>query len=103
VPGDVTFAGRTSSFEGERWDATLVLRSQRDCQATGSRGQRILWNPRESECRAPHASTLTAIKTATRHMAKEFYLKFSAARYWMNATQTGKHAQKEFETRSEVK
>jgi hypothetical protein len=36
-------------------------------------------------------------------MAKEFYLKFSAARYWMTATHTGKHAQKEFETRSEVK
>jgi hypothetical protein len=36
-------------------------------------------------------------------MAKEFYLKFSAARYWMTANQTGKHAQKEFETRSGVK
>jgi hypothetical protein len=46
---------------------------------------------------------MNAIKTATRHMAKEFYLKFSAARYWMTATQTEKHAQKEFETRSEVK
>jgi hypothetical protein len=69
----------------------------------GQEVKRIRWNLRESECRAPHASTLTAIKTATRHMAKEFYLKFSAARYWMTAIQTGKHAQKEFETRSEVK
>jgi hypothetical protein len=59
--------------------------------------------PAKASCRAPPASTLSAIKTATRQMAKEFYLKFSAARYWMTATQTGKHAQKEFETRSEVK
>jgi hypothetical protein len=36
-------------------------------------------------------------------MAKEFYLTFPAARYWMTATQTEKHAQKEFETRNEVK
>jgi hypothetical protein len=51
----------------------------------------------------PCASTLTAIKTAIRQKAKEFYRKFSAARYWMTATQAVKHAQSEFETRCKVK
>jgi hypothetical protein len=36
-------------------------------------------------------------------MAKEYYLKFAAARYRMTGTQPGTHAQKEFETRREVK
>jgi hypothetical protein len=36
-------------------------------------------------------------------MTNKFHLKFSAARYWMTAAQAGKHAQREFETRSEVK
>jgi hypothetical protein len=36
-------------------------------------------------------------------MAKEFFLKFATARYWVSATEAEKHAQKEFETRNEAK
>jgi shikimate kinase len=72
-------------------------------QTPGPTGQRIPRDAREGNCRAHDTGVLTAIKTVTRHMAKEFYLKFADAHYWMTATQTGKYAQKEFETRNEVK